>query len=112
MVHLPRNIRHSKNHFDRHKVVSAKEAVALIHTGDTLATSGFVGIGFAEALAIALRERFEREQAPQALTLLYAAGQGDGKERGLNHLACERITQACHWRSLGLGAKTTSISER
>jgi len=29
----------------RHKIVSAAEAVLLIHDGDTVATGGFVGIG-------------------------------------------------------------------
>ena len=33
---------------ERGKIVSAREAVRLIRSGDTLATSGFVGIGFAE----------------------------------------------------------------
>ena len=68
------------------KLVSADEAVRLIHSGDTVATGGFVGIGFAEEIAIALEKRFESEQAPRDLTLVYAAGQGDGKHRGLNHL--------------------------
>ena len=73
------------------KIVSAAEAVRLIHDGDTVATGGFVGIGFAEGIAIALERRFLETQAetgkgsPCRLTLVYAAGQGDGKERGLNH---------------------------
>ena len=36
------------------KVVSAADAVRLIRDGDTVATGGFVGIGFAEEIAIAL----------------------------------------------------------
>ena len=36
------------------KVVSAADALRLVRDGDTVATSGFVGIGFAENLAVAL----------------------------------------------------------
>lgn len=70
----------------KNKIVSAADAVQLIHEGDTVATGGFVGIGFAESIAVALAERFATTQQPRGLTLVYAAGQGDGKQRGLNHL--------------------------
>jgi propionate CoA-transferase len=79
---------------DTGKVVSAREAVRLIRDGDTVATGGFVGIGFAEEIAIALEEVFNAQEEellavgkPRNLTLVYAAGQGDGKSRGLNHFA-------------------------
>jgi propionate CoA-transferase len=68
------------------KITSAAQAVACIRDGDTVATGGFVGIGFAENVAIALEKRFLQTQGPKDLTLVYAAGQGDGKTRGLNHL--------------------------
>jgi propionate CoA-transferase len=82
------------------KVTSAAAAVALIADGDTLATSGFVGIGFPENLAVALERRFVDTATPRGLTLVYAGGQGDGKERGLNHLGREGLVARViggHW---------------
>jgi acyl CoA:acetate/3-ketoacid CoA transferase alpha subunit len=71
-----------------------------------VATSGFVGIGFAEGIAIALEKRFVDTQCetgigtPQQLTLVYAAGQGDGRDRGLNHFGHKGLIKRVvggHW---------------
>jgi len=75
----------------RGKIVSAEEAIKVIRDGDTIATGGFVGTGFAEEIAVKLEEYFLNTGKPRDLTLIYAAGQGDGDQRGLNHLAHEGL---------------------
>jgi propionate CoA-transferase len=84
----------------KNKIISAADAAALVRDGDTVTTSGFVGIGVPEALLIALEKRFIETSAPHGLTLLFAAGQGDGKEKGLNHLGHEGLLARViggHW---------------
>lgn len=73
------------------KIVTAEEAINLIRDNDTIVTAGFIGAGFAEDLAITLKERFLNTGRPRNLTLTYPAGQGDGKTKGLNHLAHEGL---------------------
>jgi propionate CoA-transferase len=103
---------------EKGKVVSAREAVRLIRSGDTVATGGFVGIGFAEEIAIALEELSLAPEdellaniaKPRNLTLVYAAGQGDGQNRGLNHLAQPGLVRRViggHW---GLVPKLQSLA--
>ena len=102
------------------KIVSAQEAVRLIRDGDTVATSGFVGIGFAEEIAIALEALYVSTEAqyvqasgkPRNLTLVYAAGQGDGRDKGLNHFAHEGLLKRViggHW---GLCPKLQQLAIR
>jgi propionate CoA-transferase len=103
---------------EKGKVVSAAEAVRLIRDGDTVATGGFVGIGFAEEIALALEALYLENETdapyaqgkPKNLTLVYAAGQGDGKNRGLNHFAHDGLVRRViggHW---GLAPKLQQLA--
>jgi len=93
---------------DSGKIVTAEEAASLIRDGDTIATGGFVGIGFAEEVALAIETLYlaKGDQPvpatgkPRNLTLVYAGGQGDGNDRGLNHLGHEGLVRRViggHW---------------
>ena len=68
------------------KVMSSEEAVKLVKDGDTILCTGFVGT-YPEELYVKLEERFLETAEPRNLTVVYGAGQGDGKYRSINHFA-------------------------
>jgi len=98
------------------KVVSAEFAASQVRDGCTVATGGFAGIGFAENMAEAIERRFLGTDNPaiaghpRDLTLVYAGGQGDGHERGLNHFGHEGLLKRVvggHW---GLAPKLQQLA--
>lgn len=69
------------------QILSSEEAVKLVKSGDTLAVQAFVGFSHPEELSVMLERRFLETNEPQNLTLLYAAGNGDGKDKCANRYA-------------------------
>lgn len=93
------------------KQITPQQAAQLIPDNATIATGGFIGIGFAEALAKSIEQRFNSEGHPRELALVYAAGQGDAQSRGLNHFSHEGMVRKViggHWGlAPGLGKLAT-----
>ena len=82
------------------KLTSVQDAVKLIKDGDTVAFGGFVGAVHAEEVTAGIQASFLETAHPKDLTVVYAAGQGDGKDKGLNHLGEEGLVKRIvggHW---------------
>ncbi|WP_194438345.1 CoA-transferase [Vibrio fluminensis] len=76
------------------------EAAKWIEDGDSVLLGGFIGAVVPEAIESALGDRYAQTQSPKDLTLLFAAGQGDGKSRAINHLAQQGLVKRAiggHW---------------
>lgn len=83
------------------QIMSAKDAVkAFIKSGSTVAFGGFLGAAHPEEVTKNIQEAYLRNGEPKDLTVIFAAAQGDGGERGLNHLGEEGLVKKIiggHW---------------
>lgn len=68
--------------------ITAAEAVRLVKTGNTVGSSGFIGMGHAEEISYELEKRFLETGEPRDLTLTWGSSQSDYKTRiGCNRFA-------------------------
>jgi propionate CoA-transferase len=59
------------------KVIPVEDAIAVLHDGDVLATTGHGGHGIPEQLLVTLEQRFLQTGTPRGLTLVHSTGQGE-----------------------------------
>lgn len=82
------------------KIVSLENAVKKIKDDSVVAVGGFIGSGHAEAVTAEIENSFLQYGIPNNLTLIYAAGQGDSKDKGLNHFGHKGLVSKIiggHW---------------
>lgn len=82
------------------KVMSASQAISMVKNGDTIGFGGFIGSGHPQELSYELERQFLEGGNPRDLTIVFSAGVGDGKDKGLNHLAHEGLLKRIiggHW---------------
>ncbi|AJA50027.1 acyl CoA:acetate/3-ketoacid CoA transferase [Clostridium pasteurianum DSM 525 = ATCC 6013] len=82
------------------KIMSKDKVIHLIKDGDTVAVGGFVGCAHPEDITSEIEKSYLKEHMPKNLTLIFAAGQGDGGNRGLNHFGHEGLVDKViggHW---------------
>src|SRR5262245_34719753 len=91
------------------KVISAEDAISVLHDGDVLATTGYGGHGVPEQLLVSLEQRFLETGSPRGLTLVHSTEQGDARDRGLNHLGHAGLLKRVIGGHYGLMPKVVSL---
>ena len=91
------------------KIIPVEDAIAILRDGDALATTGYGGNGTPDQLFVALEKRFLETGTPRDLTLIFAGGQGDAKDKGLNHLGHEGLVRRTIGGHYGLIPKLAAL---
>lgn len=92
------------------KIIPVEDAVALIQNEDVVGVAGYGTNGVPEKLLAMLETRFIDSGEPGNLTLMFAGGIGDGKERGLNRLGHERLLKRVIGGHYGLIPKIEQLA--
>ena len=92
------------------KIIPVDDAVALIQDADVVAVAGYGTNGVPEKLLVGLEDRFSKTKTPKDLTLMFAGGIGDGKDRGLNRLGYEGLLKRVIGGHYGLIPKIEKLA--
>jgi propionate CoA-transferase len=91
------------------KIIPVEDAIAIVRDGDVLATTGYGGNGTPDQLFVALEKRFLETGTPRDLTVIFAGGQGDAKDKGLNHLGHRGLLRRTIGGHYGLMPKIAAL---
>lgn len=92
------------------KIIPVEDAMALIQDADVVAVTGYGTNGVPEKLLAGLESRFCETNKPEGLTLMFAGGIGDGKDRGLNRLGYEGLLKRVIGGHYGLIPKIEKLA--
>ena len=92
------------------KIIPVEDAVALIQDADVVAVVGYGTNGVPEKLLAGLETRYSETNTPKDLTLIFAGGIGDGKDRGLNRLGHEGLLKRVIGGHYGLIPKIEKLA--
>lgn len=87
-------------------MIRSADIGTLINDGDTIFTCGFGLASYAEEAAVELERSFLETGHPRDLTLYFAAGIGNFKDKGLYHFAHEGMTKRMVGGHYGVGGPT------
>lgn len=91
------------------KIIKSQEVSSLIKDNDLVMIGGFVGTGVPEDILISIQENYIKTKSPKNLEIVFCAGQGDGKERGLNHLGEEGLISKVVGGHFGLSPRLMKL---
>jgi len=92
------------------KIIPVEDAIALIQDTDVIAVTGYGTNGVPEKLLAGIETRFAETKTPENLTLIFAGGIGDGKDRGLNRLGHEGLLKRVIGGHYGLIPKIEKLA--
>ena len=84
------------------RIITAEVAADLIRSGDTVIVGGSAGMGVADAVLVALENRFLKTKIPDALTIIHTTGIGALNSEGLNRFAHKGLIKRVIGGNFGL----------